>query len=66
MNPQIPLGVAAPDAACSAVETLLALMKHQRTCRQCRYDEALCSTACNYQQNFMQDVRRYERARRAA
>ena len=51
------------DIACSAVETLIALRKHQRTCGQCRYDEAFCETAQIYQQSFMKDVNRYERAK---
>ena len=55
--------VALEDMACSAVETLLALIKHRKTCGQCQIDEMFCETAQTYQQLFMQDVRRYARAK---
>ena len=56
------LTTGAEEIACSALETLLVLEKHQSSCRQCQIDEAFCATARSYQQRFMSDVRRYERA----
>lgn len=55
--------VALEDMACSAVETLLVLLKHRQSCPQCHLDEAFCETAKTYEKLFMTDVRRYERAR---
>ena len=50
-------------SACSALDTLLVLMKHQRGCQQCHFDELFCDTAQSYQQAFMDELRRYVRAR---
>lgn len=55
--------VALEDMACSAIDTLLVLLKHREGCQQCHFDEAFCETAKTYERLFMQDVRRYERAR---
>ena len=53
----------AEATACSALDTLLVLMKHQRGCQQCHYDDLFCDTAQSYQQAFMDELRRYVRAR---
>jgi hypothetical protein len=58
----VAMKMGAEEFACSAVETLLVLEKHQSSCRQCQIDEDFCMTAQSYQQGFMADVRRYERA----
>jgi len=55
--------VALEDMACSAIETLLVLLKHRHSCPQCHLDEMFCATAKTYEKLFMTDVRRYERAR---
>ena len=55
--------VALDEIACSAVETLIALIDHQRTCKQCCVDESFCDTARTYQSHFMRDVQRYRRAK---
>jgi hypothetical protein len=49
--------------ACSALDTLTVLSKHQRGCQQCHFDDLFCETAQSYQKAFLDEWRRYVRAR---
>ncbi|HEY1295428.1 MAG TPA: hypothetical protein VGJ60_20310 [Chloroflexota bacterium] len=56
----------ASQIACSALDTLLALARHQRKCTQCQIDEAWCGTAVAYRTNFDVELRHYAQALKAA
>jgi hypothetical protein len=51
------------DLAVSAVDTLLALIKHRAGCRQCKVDESWCQTAGRYERLFKEEVSRYQHAK---